>query len=76
MPFPEFSPVRLTTDRYLGSEGVGKGAVGFVLDVYDDGYIVEFSRSDGTTIAWFFLKPEDIELAPDVIAASSDRSTV
>jgi hypothetical protein len=75
MPLPEFSPVRLTTDNYL-SDGVGRGAIGFILDVYEDGYEVEFSRPDGTTIAWFAVKPDDIEPAPEVIATSSDRSTV
>jgi hypothetical protein len=75
MPVPEFSPVRLVTDRYL-SEGVGKGAIGFILDVYDDGYEVEFPRPDGTNIAWFAVKPEDIEPAPEVMAPASDRSTV
>jgi hypothetical protein len=66
----------LTTDRYLASEGVGRGAIGFILDVYDDGYDVEFSRPDGTTIAWFFLEPTDIEPAPEVMTPSADRSTV
>lgn len=74
MPLPEFSPIRLTTDRFL-SKGVGLGAIGFILDVYNDGYEVEFSRPDGTTIAWFAVKPEDIEPAPEVLAAS-DRTTV
>jgi hypothetical protein len=38
--------------------------------------MVEFSRPDGTTIAWFFVEPEVIEPAPEVLAASSDRSVV
>jgi hypothetical protein len=75
MPLAEFSPVRLTTDRYV-SRGVGLGAIGFILDVYENGYEVEFSRPDGTTIAWFAVKPEDIEPAPEVVAAASERSTV
>jgi hypothetical protein len=68
---PEFSPVRLITDNYL-SEGVGRGAIGFILDILEGAYIVEFSRPDGTTIAWFPLKPEDIEPAPEVLAVTSD----
>lgn len=75
MPLPEFSPVRLTTDRYV-SEGVGRGAIGFILDVKDIGYIVEFSRPDGTTIALFFLEPDDVEPAPEVMAAPSERTKV
>lgn len=67
MTFPMFSPVRLTTDRY-SANGVGKGALGFVLEVYDDAYEVEFSRPDGTTIAWFAVDEADLELDQDVLA--------
>ena len=74
MRFPEFSPVRLTTDRFE-SEGVRLGAVGFVLEGKESGYVVEFSRPDGTTIALLFLEPGDIEPAPEVMA-SSDRSMI
>ena len=70
MPLPEFSPVRLVTDRYLDSEGVGRAAIGFIIDVFDDGYHIEFSRPDGTTISWFYLEPKDIEPAPEVMANS------
>ncbi len=76
MPLPELSPVRLITDRYL-SKGVGRGDIGFILVVYDDAYEVEFSRTDGTTIAWFAVKPEDVEPAPEVVKmTSSDRPSV
>ena len=65
MTLPQFSPIRLTTDRFL-DEGVGRGAVGFILDVFDDGYEVEFSRpEDGSTIALLFLTATDIEPAPE-----------
>lgn len=76
MPLPEFSPVRLLTNRYREKEGVGEGAIGVILENFADGHIVEFSRPDGTTIAWFGVKPEEIEVAPEVLAASSDRSTI
>lgn len=74
MPLPEFSPIRLTTNRFLEEEGVREGAIGVILDVIDDGYIVEFSRPDGTTIAWFGVKPEDIELAPEA-ALRTERAS-
>ena len=65
MTLPQFSAVRLTTNRFL-DEGVGRGTLGFILDVYDDGYDVEFSRpEDGSTIALLFLKAADVEPAPD-----------
>ena len=70
MAIPEFSAVRLTTDKYL-AEGVGVGAIGFILDVFDDGYDVEFSRpEDGTTIALLFVRPADIEPAPEAALRS------
>jgi hypothetical protein len=75
MKLPAFSLIRLTTDRYL-HEGVGAGAVGVILDVVRDGYIVEFSRPDGTTIAWFGVGPDDIEPAPEVLLAEADRSVL
>jgi hypothetical protein len=75
MALPEFSPVRLTTDRYL-SQGVRRGDIGFILDVYDDGYEVEFSRPDGTTIAWFAVKPDDIEPAPEAMFRTPERTSI
>ena len=75
MPLPQFSPIRLVTDRYL-SEGVGRGAIGFILEVYDDGYEVEFSRPDGTTIAWFSVEPADVEPAPEAMYRSSESASV
>ena len=75
MPLPQFSPVRLTTDRFL-SKGVGRGTIGIILDVYEDGYEVEFSHPDGTTIAWFAVKSEDIEPPPETMYRSSERTSV
>ncbi|MDP9364534.1 MAG: DUF4926 domain-containing protein [Chloroflexota bacterium] len=60
MTLETLSVVRLLTDRYR-REGVAAGAVGVVLDVYDDGYEVEFSMPDGTTIAWFAVEPGEVE---------------
>ena len=75
MVLRQFSAVRLTTDRFL-DEGVGVGAIGFSLDIFDDGYDVEFSRpEDGSTTAVLFLKPADIEPAPEA-ALRSERTSV
>ena len=73
---PQFSMIRLTTDRFIDSEGVGRDAIGVILDVFEEGSIVEFSRPDGTTIAWFGVRLEDVEPAPHVETPVSDRSTV
>lgn len=73
MRLREFSLIRLTTDRLL-NRGVGRGSIGIILDVYDTGYEVEFSRPDGTTIAWFAVKPEDIEPAPEAFTIASSAA--
>jgi hypothetical protein len=62
--FPLLGLVRLTTDRYA-DRGVGYGAVGTIVLIHNGAYEVEFSRSDGTTIAWFAVRPEDLELVAD-----------
>lgn len=55
------SLVRLLTDRYK-DRGVFMGAVGVILEVYgDEAYEVEFSRSDGTTIAWFSVLQSEVK---------------
>lgn len=60
MPLTGLSLVCLTTERYR-AKGVDVGATGVVLDVYDDGYEVEFSRQDGSTIAWFAVERDEVE---------------
>lgn len=60
MPLTSLSLVRLLTDRYL-DRGMCAGAIGVILDVYDDAYEVEFSREDGTTIAWFAVSQDEVE---------------
>lgn len=68
MPLDSLSLVRLTTERYR-AEGVAAGALGVVLDVYDDGYEVEFSREDGSTIAWFAVERDEVEPLGEAAAA-------
>jgi hypothetical protein len=60
MKFELYRPVRLLSDDYR-REGVGFGAIGVVIEDYGDAYEVEFSREDGTTIAWFAVGPDEIE---------------
>ena len=56
-----YSTVRLLTNRYQ-DRGVSAGAIGVILEVYDDeAYEVEFSREDGTTIAWFAVQQDEVE---------------
>ena len=72
MPLDSLTVVRLVSDRYR-DEGVPAGAIGVILDVYDDAYEVEFSRPDGTTIAWFAVGQVEVEPAvgPEVAKAGS-----
>ena len=60
MKFELYRPVRLLSDDYR-REGVGFGAIGVVIEDYGDAYEVEFSREDGSTIAWFAVRPDEIE---------------
>lgn len=71
MPLPQFSAVRLISNRYR-DRGVDAGAVGRILDVYgDEAYEIEFAREDGTTIAWFALPQDEVELVrlPQALSA-------
>jgi hypothetical protein len=62
MALESLTVVRLLTDRYR-DQGAPEGAIGVILDVYDDAYEVEFSRPDGTTIAWFAVDKDEVEPA-------------
>ncbi len=59
---PNYARVRLTTNRYE-EDGVGVGASGYIIEVYDDGYEVEFSAADGTTIARIVATRDELERA-------------
>jgi hypothetical protein len=60
----EYSRVKLLTDKFK-DEGVVKGNIGYIIEIYDDGnYEVEFSDSGtGVTIAQIVVSPDEIELA-------------
>jgi hypothetical protein len=60
MPLDSLPLVRLITERYR-TEGVAADSLGIILDVYEDGYEVEFSREDGSTIAWFAVGRDEVE---------------
>lgn len=61
----QFAVVRLLTDRYR-ERGLENGALGTILEVYEDAYEVEFSQPDGITIDWFPVRMDEVELAPSV----------
>jgi hypothetical protein len=60
MTIKNYSRVGLITDAY-SQEGVGLGAVGYVIEVYPgEKYDVEFSDAHGITIAQLVLDADEI----------------
>jgi Domain of unknown function (DUF4926) len=74
MTLEPYSQVQLVTDQYQ-ERGVSVGAIGTILEVYDDGdYEVEFSHNDGTTIAWFSVPQNEVKpLVDDTLVAISPQ---
>ncbi|MEC4819502.1 MAG: DUF4926 domain-containing protein [Scytonema sp. PMC 1069.18] len=61
MTLEQYTVVQLLTNRYQ-DRGVFAEAIGVILDVYgDEAYEVEFSREDGTTIAWFAVQQNEVQ---------------
>ncbi|KAM3095454.1 DUF4926 domain-containing protein [Phormidesmis sp. 146-35] len=60
MTLEPYSLVELLTDRYQ-DRGVTIGAIGTILEVYAEAYEVEFSQSNGTTIAWFAVSQNEVK---------------
>ena len=63
---PEYSRVRLITDKYA-KDGVPEGTLGYVIEVYNDGkYEVEFSNPEtGSTVAQLVIAHEDVIESPE-----------
>ncbi len=60
MSLKPYTIVKLITARYR-DRGIDLGAIGTILDVYgDEAYEIEFSRDDGTTIAWFAVCQNEV----------------
>lgn len=81
-----YDRVRIITNDYE-DEGVSEGAVGYIIEIYDEAYEVEFSDPGGTTIALltlseYELKPADLSetvsvtLDPDVRKYFPDSESV
>lgn len=65
MTLEPYSLVKLLTDRYQ-DRGVAAGALGTILEVYEDeAYEIEFSRDDGTTLAWFAVLQTEVKPLTD-----------
>ncbi len=61
--FRPYDRVEIVTDRFA-SEGVQRGATGYVIERWDDGALeVEIMNPDGSTAAQFVAAPEDLRHA-------------
>jgi hypothetical protein len=72
MTLDTYSIVELLTNKYE-ERGVSKGSRGIILDVYNEqAYEVEFFLPDGTTIAWFSVRQDEVreynETLPDQLS--------
>lgn len=74
MTLDPYSVVELLTDHYQ-DRGVGIGAIGTILKVHGDtAYEIEFSRADGTTIAWFAVPQNEFRfLSNENLVSLSDQ---
>ena len=74
MTLPPYSLVELVTNRYQ-KRGVSIGAIRTILEVYEDeAYEIEFSRDDGTTIAWFAVSQNEVKPLTDENLVSTSFS--
>lgn len=72
MLLQNYTRVRLLTDKYV-AEGAQQGALGYIIEVYDDGgYEVEFSHADGTTYALIVARVEDLAVDEPEPDATTD----
>jgi hypothetical protein len=72
MKLQEYTRVRLLSDAYQG-ERLKPGAMGYIIEVYSDAYEVEFSDSQGNTIAQLVLREEEVESAPETAMKAGDN---
>lgn len=74
MRIPNYSRVRLLTDKYR-EQGARQNAIGYVIEVYADGeYEVEFSDANGNTVAQFAVRVNEIEVAEQDLSHITDQA--
>jgi hypothetical protein len=75
MTLKPYTVVQLLSDQY-SDRGVSVGAVGTILEVYgNEAYEMEFSREDGTTIAWFAVTQSEVIPFTDAVLTPERRET-
>lgn len=56
-----YSRVKLLTNNHV-TEGASEGNTGYVIEVYDDAYEVEFSDANGITFAQIVAREEELRV--------------
>lgn len=59
---PNYSRVRVMSSRYR-DQGIEPGMLGYIIEVYPDGYEIEISDTLGNTIALCAVTEGDVALA-------------
>ena len=60
-----YTRIKLTTNKYE-HEGVYVGMLGYIIELYHDGkYEVEFSDTNGITVAQLVLDESDFVVSPE-----------
>jgi len=58
-----YQRVKLLTDRFVSTDNVYAGSIGYVIDIYPDGNCeVEFSDANGITFAQIVTSPSELEI--------------
>lgn len=60
----KYHRVIVNSDEYAG-ERVFRGAIGYIIEIYDDACEVEFSRADGTSYAQIVIKMKALAPLPE-----------
>ena len=66
MKIPIYSPVTLLSDKYL-KNGVKAGDYGVIVDIYEDGYEVDFLDEEGNTINCFGVEIDEVKIAENLV---------
>jgi hypothetical protein len=63
---PQYSKVKILTDRFRVSDGVDSGTVGYVIEVHHDAsgpaYEIEVTEADGRTHALVVARASELEI--------------
>lgn len=58
-----YDKVRIVSERFR-DQGVPPGTIGYIIEKWEESvFEVEVSREDGTTVAQFVAREDDLELA-------------